>query len=97
MQNHIEWSQAILGCKVWLGKERLEEVKEFKYLGVVRRQCQSGEVLVPRRLSRGILRLSGLRRSASVLVGRGSNPGRYQINLRCVGHYGRLSKFRLLH
>ncbi len=26
-------SEAILGCKIWLGKERMEEVKEFKYLG----------------------------------------------------------------
>ncbi len=26
-------SAAILGCKIWLGKEKMEEVNEFKYLG----------------------------------------------------------------
>ncbi len=27
--------EAILGCKIWLGKERLEEVNAFKYLGTI--------------------------------------------------------------
>ncbi len=26
-------SEAIPECKIWLGKERMEEVNEFKYLG----------------------------------------------------------------
>ncbi len=25
-------SEAILGCKIWLGKEKMEEVNEFKYI-----------------------------------------------------------------
>ncbi len=25
-------SEAILGCKIWLGKEKMEEVNEFKYV-----------------------------------------------------------------
>ncbi len=28
-------SEAILGCKIWMGKERMEEVKEVKYLGTI--------------------------------------------------------------
>ncbi len=28
-------SEVILGCKMWLGKERMEEVNEFKYLGTI--------------------------------------------------------------
>ncbi len=28
-------SEAILGCKIWLGKEKMEEVNEFKYLGTI--------------------------------------------------------------
>ncbi len=35
-------SEAILGCKIWLGKERMEEVKEFKYLGTI--LCKHGSM-----------------------------------------------------
>ncbi len=28
-------SEAIPGCKIWLGKEKMEEVNEFKYLGTI--------------------------------------------------------------
>ncbi len=28
-------SEAILGCKIWLGIEKMEEVNEFKYLGTI--------------------------------------------------------------
>ncbi len=28
-------SEAILGCKIWLWKEKMEEVNEFKYLGTI--------------------------------------------------------------
>ncbi len=29
-QNHAVWSEATPECKIWLGKERMEEVNEFK-------------------------------------------------------------------
>ncbi len=35
-------SEAILGCKIWLGKERMEEVNEFKYLGTI--LCKHGSM-----------------------------------------------------
>ncbi len=35
-------SEAILGCKIWLEKERMEEVNEFKYLGAV--LCKHGSM-----------------------------------------------------
>ncbi len=35
-------SEVILGCKIWLGKERTEEVKEFKYLGTI--LCKLGSM-----------------------------------------------------
>ncbi len=35
-------SEAILGCKIWLGKEKMEEVKEFKYLGTI--LCEHGSM-----------------------------------------------------
>ncbi len=30
-----EANEAILGCKIWLGKEKMEEVNEFRYLGTI--------------------------------------------------------------
>ncbi len=30
-----EGSEAILQCKIWLGKEMMEEVNEFKYFGTI--------------------------------------------------------------
>ncbi len=36
-------SEAILGCKIWLGKEKMEEVNEFKYLGTILRKHGSME------------------------------------------------------
>ncbi len=35
-------SEAILGRKIWLGKENMEEVNEFKYLGTI--LCKHGSV-----------------------------------------------------
>ncbi len=35
-------SEAILECKIWLEKEMMEEVKEFKYLGTI--LCQHGSM-----------------------------------------------------
>ncbi len=35
-------SEAILGCKIWVGKERMEEVNEFKYLGTI--LCKHGSM-----------------------------------------------------
>ncbi len=39
-------SEAILGCKIWLGKERMEEANEFKYLGTIRckHRSMAGEI-----------------------------------------------------
>ncbi len=34
--------EAILGCKIWLGKEKMEEVNEFKYLGTL--LCKHGSM-----------------------------------------------------
>ncbi len=34
--------EAILECKIWLGKEKMEEVNEFKYLGTV--LCKHGSM-----------------------------------------------------
>ncbi len=34
-KSYIVGSEAILGCKIWLGKERMEEVNEFKYFGTI--------------------------------------------------------------
>ncbi len=34
--------EAILGCKIWLMKERMEEVNEFKYLGTI--LCKHGSM-----------------------------------------------------
>ncbi len=31
-------SETIPGCKIWLGKEKMEEVSEFKYLGTILRR-----------------------------------------------------------
>ncbi len=33
-------SEAILRCKIWLGKKEMEEVNEFKYLGTI--LCKHG-------------------------------------------------------
>ncbi len=33
-------SEAMTGCKIWLGKEKMEEVTEFKYLGTI--LCKHG-------------------------------------------------------
>ncbi len=33
----------VLGCKIWLGRERMEEVNEFKYLGTILRKHGSME------------------------------------------------------
>ncbi len=33
-------TEAILGCKIWLGKEKMQEVNEFKYLGTI--LCKHG-------------------------------------------------------
>ncbi len=35
-------SEAILGCKIWLGKEKMKEVNEFKYLGTI--LCKHGSM-----------------------------------------------------
>ncbi len=35
-------SEAILECKIWLGRERMEEVNEFKYLGTI--LCKHGRM-----------------------------------------------------
>ncbi len=35
-------SEAILGCKIWLGKEKMEEVNEFKYLRTI--LCKHGSM-----------------------------------------------------
>ncbi len=35
-------SEAIHGCKIWLGKEKMEEVNEFKYLGTI--LCKHGNM-----------------------------------------------------
>ncbi len=35
-------SEAILGCKIWLGKEKMEEVNEFKYFGTI--LCKHGSM-----------------------------------------------------
>ncbi len=35
-------SEAILGCKIWLGRDRMEEVNEFKYLGTI--LCKHGSM-----------------------------------------------------
>ncbi len=32
--------EAILRCKIWLGKEKMEEVHEYKYLGTI--LCKHG-------------------------------------------------------
>ncbi len=34
--------EAILGCKIWLGKEKMEEVNEFKYLVTI--LCNHGSM-----------------------------------------------------
>ncbi len=35
-------SEAILECKIWLGRERMKEVNEFKYLGAI--LCKHGSM-----------------------------------------------------
>ncbi len=35
-------SEAILRCEIWLGKEKMEEVNEFKYLGTI--LCKHGSM-----------------------------------------------------
>ncbi len=35
-------SEAILGCKIWMGKKKMEEVTEFKYLGTI--LCKHGSM-----------------------------------------------------
>ncbi len=35
-------SEAILGCKIWLGKEKMEEVNDFKYLETI--LCKHGSI-----------------------------------------------------
>ncbi len=35
-------SEAILGCKIWLGKEKMEEVNICKYLGTI--LCKHGSM-----------------------------------------------------
>ncbi len=39
-------SEAILGCKIWLGKQNMEEVNEFTYLGTIlcKRGSMEGEI-----------------------------------------------------
>ncbi len=34
--------EAVLGCKIWFGKEKMEEVNEFKYLGTI--LCKHGSM-----------------------------------------------------
>ncbi len=36
-------SEAIRGCKIWLGKEKMEEMNKFKYLGTV--LCKHGSMV----------------------------------------------------
>ncbi len=38
---HRVGSEAILGCKIWLG-EKMEEVNEYKYLGTI--LCKHGSM-----------------------------------------------------
>ncbi len=40
-------SEAIPGCKIWLGKEKMEAVNEFKYLGTI--LCKHGSMEGERR------------------------------------------------
>ncbi len=44
LQSHMArvGSKAILRCKIWLGKEKMEEVNEFKYLGTI--LCKHGSM-----------------------------------------------------
>ncbi len=35
-------SEAIPECKIWLGKEKMEEVNEFRYLGTI--LCKHGSM-----------------------------------------------------
>ncbi len=39
---HRVGSEAKLGCKIWLGKVKMEEVNEFKYLGTI--LCKHGSM-----------------------------------------------------
>ncbi len=41
-KQYREGSEAILGCKIWLGKEKMEEMNEFKYLGTI--LCKHGSM-----------------------------------------------------
>ncbi len=45
--------EAIPECKIWLGKERMEEVNEFKYLGTILCKHGSMEGEVKERIMKG--------------------------------------------
>ncbi len=69
-------SEAILGCKIWLGKERMEGVNEFKYLGTI--LCKDGsmegeirERTVKGRQVMGTLERVMKGRNVSMTVGKG--------------------------
>ncbi len=65
LQSHIRrvGSEAILGCKIWLGKEKMEEVNEFKYLGTIlcKHRSMEGEIGIGRR--KGVERRGRKRRN----------------------------------
>ncbi len=45
MQSHRVESEATLGYKIWLEKEKMEEVNEFKYLGtILSSPCKQGSM-----------------------------------------------------
>ncbi len=46
-------SKAILGCKIWSGMEKMEEVNEFKYLGTILRKHGSMEGEIKERTVKG--------------------------------------------
>ncbi len=55
-------SEAMLGCKIWLGKEKMEEVNEFKYLGTIQCKHESMEGEVRERTVKGRQVMSALER-----------------------------------
>ncbi len=55
-------SEAILGCKIWLGKEKMEEVNEFKYLGTILRKHGSMEGEIRERTVKGRQVMNALER-----------------------------------
>ncbi len=76
-------SEAILGCKIRLGKEKMEEVNKFKYLGTI--LCKHGsmereikERTVKGRQVMGVLERAMKGRNVSIVVKKGK---RTSVNL----------------